>query len=216
MASPPSRSPPEAPERARPTASASASPTGRPATKASYAQTIQAEINNLPRETQRVIYARAGAAYERIATMLPIEWVEEETYNALTNAVRGALGDPGTRQFFRHIGRRFMKNPSVQSAVEGVMRAFGISPHSLLKIAVRARGSVVKNAGELTYVYVDKRCARLELRGFPSSTYRHGTTSELLAGTWLGMLDAAGQPHGQVELRGVSLERGDTDFVVTW
>ena len=163
MASPPSRSPPEAPERARPTASEPS--TGRPATKASFAQAIQAEINNLPRETQRVIYARAGAASERIATMLPIEWVEEETYNALTNAVRAALGDPGTRQFFRHIGRRFMKSPSVQSAVEGVMRAFGISPHSLLKIAVRARGSVVKNAGELTYVYVDKRCARLELRG---------------------------------------------------
>jgi hypothetical protein len=130
--------------------------------------------------------------------------------------VRAALGDPATRQFFRHIGRRFMKSPSVQSAVEGLMRALGISPHSLLKLAARARASVVKNAGELTYVYVDKRCAHMELRGFPSSTYRHGTTAELLAGTWLGMLDAAGHPHGQVELRGVSLERGDTDFVVTW
>lgn len=190
-------------------------PTERPSTKASFAHTIQTELQSLPPETQRKIRERTGPAYERIAAMLPIEWVEESDYNALTNGVRGVLGDPGTRQFFRGIGRRFLRSPSVQSAVEGIFHVLGISPHSLLKLTPRGRASVTRNAGTLKYVYVDKRIARLELRDFPPSTYRHGTTAELLAGTWLGLLDALGQP-GQIELQNVSLERGHTDFVIRW
>lgn len=188
-----------------------------PQTKARFAQSIMEELGAGSPALLAAVRARTGPAWARIEAALPVAWLDEATYNALTEAARAELGDAAFQELFRRLGRRLMKSPLFQAAIESVIRMSGLSPHTLLKFAPRGRDSVVRGSGELAYERVDDRCARLRLRDFPASTYKSGTTSLLLSGTWLGLLDVAG--HGataSVAREDVDLERGRTTFVVRW
>lgn len=49
-------------------------------------------------------------------------WLEESTYNALTDAIRWQLGDAETTKLFRGLGRRIKENPNMQNFIESVIR----------------------------------------------------------------------------------------------
>ena len=188
-----------------------------PETKATFAQTIQAAVLALSPAAAQAIVQRTGPAWSRIAQSPSVSWLDEATYNALTEAIRTQLGAAGMQALFRQVGSRLAKNPGLQTLLESALRMLGVSPHSLLKIAPRGRDSVVRDAGQLQYRYIDARRALLVLRGFPVSTYRTGTTAILLSGTWLGLVDMA--RHGasaRVALEAVDLDAGNTPFVITW
>lgn len=172
---------------------------------------------SLPRADAATVVERAGDAWPRIADALPTDWLDEETYNALTEGARAELGDERFRALFRALGRKLHRNPSFQSAIEAVIRISGLSPHAMLRFAPRGRAAIVYDSGELTYEHVSNRCAALQLRGFPASTYRTGTTLLLLSGTWLGILDLTGAgATAELSLEAVDLEQGHTRFVLRW
>jgi hypothetical protein len=188
-----------------------------PRTKARFAQSVLAEIAALSPEIAHAVRARSGDAWQRIEKALPMEWIEEATYNAVIDATRAELGDEAFRALFRRMGRRLIKTPLFQALIEAVIRISGLSPHTLLKAVPRARDAAVAESGTLTYERAGDRCARLFLRDFPPSTFRSGATVLLLSGTWLGLVDIAGhEATAQLDLEDVNLERGRATFVLRW
>ena len=158
-----------------------------------------------------------GDAWDRIEQSQPVSWLDEATYNALTEAIRAELGDAQTRNLYRALGRRIIHNPGLQQFIESVIRLFGMSPHTLLKATPRGRDSLVRDSGTLFYENVGPRSARLILRDFPPSTFRSGTTVILLSGTFLGLLDAAGMQHSaKIAMTDVDLQAGNATFNLSW
>ncbi len=188
-----------------------------PATRARFAQSIVAEVKRLPSGQRTAIEQRCGDAWDRIEQSQPVSWLDEATYNALTDAIRSQLGDEETRNLYRALGRRIIHNPGIQQFVESVIRLLGMSPHTLLKATPRGRDSLVRDSGTLIYENVGPRAARLILRDFPPSTFRSGTTVVLLSGTFLGLLDAAGmQRSAKIEMSDVNLQAGHATFNLSW
>jgi hypothetical protein len=188
-----------------------------PETRARFAQSIVEEVLGLPEATCQAIRQRTGAAWRRIEEAQSVAWLDEATYNALTESIRAELGDGETQCLYRRVGRRILANPNLQSFFESVIRLSRMSPHALLKMAPRARDMVVRASGILTYEWGGPCLARLHLRDFPPSTFASGTTVCLLAGTWLGLLDAAGVGgSAQVANQATDLAAGRTTFVLTW
>jgi len=188
-----------------------------PETRARFAHSIIAEILSLPQEKGAAIRQRCGPAWQQIVQAPPVSWLDEATYNALTQAIRSQLGDGGMIKLYRGMGRRFLDNPNVQSFAESAIRLLGMSPHTLLKASPRGRDSLVRGCGTLQYEYVSHNSAKLHLRNFPASTFRSGTTVVLLSGTFLGLLDAAGVSRtARLETTGVDLESGHATFVLHW
>lgn len=185
-----------------------------PETRASYAHLILRELEESPR-LHRSVLARAGDAAETIANTHRSGWLDATTYDTLTEAVRSELGDPETRVFFRKVGRRLTSIATIQRLLETALRLIGTSPHSTLKQMPRGRDSLVRNSGHMTYHRVDDRHCRLRLLGFPASTFRTGTTTEILAGACLGLIDLAGK-SGEVEVIHEDLEAGEATFDCTW
>lgn len=187
-----------------------------PLTRASFAHDLQAEVLQLPSATAAAVCATVGDVWDEIAGHLPNSWIEEATYNALTNGVRRTLGDEATLALFRRLGRRIVKNPNLANAVGSLAKVFGVTPHTSFKFVPRARGQMTRNAGDLTYERVDENHCRLILKGFPPSTFRSGTTVILLRGTWLGVLDFTNQPHGTVTVENLDIEAGSCVFDIRW
>ncbi len=188
-----------------------------PQTRARFAQSIIEEVKALPPKQWHAIRDKTGRAWEQILQAPSVAWLDEATYNALTETIRAQLGDTESQQLYRRLGRRVLDNPNFQSFIEATIRLLGMSPHTILKVAPRARESVVLDSGSLRYERVDTRCARLHLRDFPATTYATGTTVILLSGTWLGLLDVAGAGStAKVSNEQVDLYAGHTTFVLTW
>lgn len=171
----------------------------------------------LPPAKAAAIRVRCGPAWQKIESAPPVSWLDEPTYNALTESIRAELGDVEMQRMYRRLGRRILSNPNLQSFIEGVIRLFGLSPHSLLRAAPRGRDSVVQSSGTMTYERAGPRSARLHLRDFPVSTFRSGTTIVLLSGTWLGLLDAADAgERATVTMEDVDLQAGRATFFLNW
>lgn len=188
-----------------------------PRTKARFAQSVLEELTALSPEIAASCRARSGPAWAQVEQALPTEWLDEATYNAVIDAARAELGDESFRALFRRMGRRLLRVPLFQAAAEAIIRVSGLTPHTLLKAAPRARDAVVADSGTLTYERVGERGARLSLCDFPPSTFRSGATVILLSGTWLGLVDIAGhQATAGLTLEGVDLDRGRATFVLTW
>ncbi len=193
----------------------SQTPPGAPRTKATYAHDVQSIVLRLsPVQRQRVIDA-CGEAWTVIEDAPRSMWLDEPTFNALTEAIRVTLGDEGTRSLYRAVGRILVKNPAFQFAMEAMIRISGMTPHTLLRLAPRAREAVVRNAGKLTYRNVGDRAVRLRMVGFPPSTWRLGSTALMLAGNWEGIIDAAGATPS-VLIDELDLEGGSCVFDIQW
>lgn len=188
-----------------------------PATRARFAQSIMVEVMRLHPSQREEIRKRCGMVWQKIEETPPVAWLDETTYNTLTDSIRAQLGNEQTIRLYRGLGRRILENPNFQSFIESVIRLFGLSPHTLLKAAPRGREAVVRDSGTLTYEQVTPYCAKLHLRNFPASTFKSGTTVVLLSGTFLGLLDAAGvSKTARVETTGVDLLAGNATFVLSW
>ncbi len=158
-----------------------------------------------------------GSVWDEIANAPKVAWLTATTYDTLSDSVRAELGDAGTVELYRQVGRKLLANPLFQRFVETALRIFGVSPHAVLKIIPRGRDSVVRHSGTVVYERVDAHCARLRLTDYPVSTFSKGTTVLLLTGSFLGILDAANVGEGaKVETTDVDLQRGCATFTLTW
>jgi hypothetical protein len=188
-----------------------------PETRASFAQHVQEIVLSLPSEQITGIQHRMGSVWDEIANAPKVAWLGAKTYDTLSDSVRAQLGDAGTVELYRKVGRKLLANPHFQSFVETALKIFGVSPHAVLKIVPRGRSSVVKHSGTLVYEKVDARCARLRLTDFPPSTFSKGATVLLLSGAFLGVLDATNAGEGaKVETTDVDFQRGCATFILSW
>jgi len=188
-----------------------------PETRASFAHGIQELIAKLEPEQVDGIIKRAGSAWSRIEKAPKVAWLDEGTYNALTEAVRAELGDEETRALFRKVGRRMLTSNNLQTLLESAIRLFGMSPHTVLKLIPRGRQTAIKNSGTLVYERVGDRCVRLHLTDFPASTFQLGTSVILLSGVFLGVLDAASvSDTAKLETKDVDLLAGKATFELSW
>lgn len=188
-----------------------------PETRASFAQHVQEIVLALPSEQSHGIRERMGSVWDEIANAPKVAWLTAKTYDILSDSVRAQLGDTGTVELYRKVGRRLLANPVFQRFVETALRIFGVSPHAVLKIIPRGRDSVVRHSGTVVYEKVDAHCARLRLSDYPASTFSKGATVLLLSGAFLGVLDAANAGEGaKVETSDVDIQRGCATFTLTW
>lgn len=188
-----------------------------PETRASFAHTIQEMLAKLESEQVEGIIKRVGPIWARIEKAPKVAWLDEGTYNALTEAIRAELGDEGTRALFRKVGRRMLTSSNLQALLESAIRLFGMSPHTILKLIPRGRQTAVKNSGTLVYERVDDRCVRLHLTDFPASTFQRGTTVILLSGVFLGLLDTASVSEtAKIATKDVDLLAGKAIFELSW
>ncbi len=146
---------------------------------------------------------------------MPSSWIDEATFNQMNEAVRAELGDHQFRQLYRQVGRRLVKNPNFQKAVEALIRILGVNPHTMLKLSPRVRESLVKDSGTMTYKRVGDREAEMTIEGFPTSTWGLGTTAILLAGCMEGGVEVMGATP-DVEIASLSLTGGGCCFKVRW
>ncbi len=188
-----------------------------PETRASFAQHVQEIVLALPIEQSQGIRQRMGSVWDEIANAPKVAWLTAKTYDTLSDSVRAQLGEAGTVELYRKVGRKVLANPHFQSFVETALKIFGVSPHAVLKIVPRGRDSVVKHSGTLVYEKVESHCARLRLTDFPPSTFSKGTTVLLLSGAFLGVLDAANAgDEAKVETTDVDLQKGCATFILSW
>lgn len=187
-----------------------------PKTRASYAKGVLDEVDQLEPGARAAVRAAAGAeVVTRIERAVNTEWLEPAVFDGITEAVRKVLGDDGTRRLFRQLGRKLAKHPALQAAIDALVRTFGLNPHTLLKFAPKGRGVMVLDSGDVTYVKKGPKVADLVLKGYPPSTFRSGTTTVLLAGTWEGILDLC-QVKGAVVVAAEDLEQGDATWTISW
>ncbi len=186
-----------------------------PRTKATYAHEIQQEIGRLSPAARDQIAAACGHVWQDIENSLASTWLDEATFNQLTEAHRSVLGDAETRAFYRRVGRTLAKNPFFKVGLDAVIRLSGMSPHPLVRFATHARALVVRNAGQLTYRRESETCAVLTMVDFPPSTWQSGTTAIMLAGTWEGVVDLAGK-EPLVDIEDLDLAGGACRFRVAW
>lgn len=186
-----------------------------PQTKATFAHEMQDQVLELPTADRERVVAACGPVWGEIRNALPGTWLDEATFNTLNETCRNAVGDHDFRQLYRQVGRRLVKNPNFQNAIEALVRIFGVHPHTLLKLTPRVRQSLVKDSGVMTYKKVDACSALLRVEGFPASTWRLGTTSILLAGCFEGGVEVMNAVP-DVTIEDLDLEGGSAQFSVRW
>ncbi|MDP2339985.1 MAG: hypothetical protein Q8O67_03420 [Deltaproteobacteria bacterium] len=188
----------------------------KPKTRASYAKGVLDEVAHLDAAPRAAIRASAGpSSIRRIEDAVNTEWIEAEAFDGLTEAIRKVLGDDGTRRLFRQLGRKLARAPALQSAIDALVRTFGLNPHTLLKFAPKGRAAMVLDSGSVTYTKKGAKVVDLVLEGYPASTFRNGTTTVLLAGTWEGILDLC-QVEGTVVIAAEDLELGNATWTISW
>lgn len=171
----------------------------------------------LPVEQSSSIRQRMGSVWDEIASAPKVSWLNQATYNMLSESVRAQLGDEGTIALYRKVGKKVLSNPHFQAFFETALKIFGVSPHAVLKIIPRGRDSLVKHSGTLGYQKIDERQAKLKLTGFPVSTFSKGTTVLLLSGSFLGLLDAVNVgDSAKIEVQDVDLLTGSATFILSW
>jgi len=183
-------------------------------------RTILDAARNLPAEKQRRIFSLVPKQVISLIESTPrLGWVPFEENMKLSDSMHQVLGSPGFRDVFASISDRMMSYPLLQTFFDGAMRLFGPTPQALLKWTTYSWDHVFKECGKITYQprkeTADGGRAEMVLEGFPSTLMRTGTFVESLAGTFDMYLRRVSK-KGQVEIRGVDVDRGYAMYDISW
>lgn len=185
--------------------------------KARYAQNILEELDRvLPAERVRAILARADAdflAHVRRAT--PVENVEGRPLVELFRIMRAELGDERYVAWWRDYTTELSRIPLLRSFTQGVIRALGLSPHTMFKNLPRARSSLVRFGGSMLYERVDDVSCRLTLTGYPRELIESRIAGITMRGVYEGVL-ALGGHAGSASVEVESVDTGTVVHVVKW
>lgn len=180
--------------------------------RASYPKSVLDEVRRDARGAD--IVASAGSAVvDRIVNEVGVGLVASDDYDALMRAIVAVGGEDLLSVISRRHMIRFRDSPLVRPLIDAVVRLTGMTPHTIFRIAPRARANIVADGGTLDVVREGDQRARLKLRDFPPGSL-HLTTIHL-AGGWLGVLDVC-NVKGGCDIAIVDKDKGDADFVVAW
>lgn len=185
--------------------------------KARYAQNILEELERvLPAERVRAILARAdGAFLAQVQRATPVENVEGRPLIELFRIMRAELGDERYVGWWRDYTLQLSRIPLLKSFTQGIIRALGLSPHTLFKNLPRARGSLVRFGGAMLYEKIDDNSARMTLTGYPRELLLSGIAGITMRGVYEGVL-ALGGHAGSAACEAEDVDKGVVVHVVKW
>ena len=192
-----------------------------PGVRASLTQTFLRFVNDLPEDVRTRLHAEFPEAHRtQIQKPLGLGWVPLERHMDLIEAARRTL--PGGKSAFRTFHRDAIlvsfQQPFFKTIVEGFVRAFGLSPRSIMKAAPAGYSYAFRGCGELTYVAPSREKEneeRLALDGFPLEHFASGTFSEAMLATLEAFLVVC-KVTGEAKVTGIDEKRGRAEFVLTW
>lgn len=185
--------------------------------KARYAQNILEELERvLPGERVRAILGRAdGEFLAHVRRATPVENVEGRPLIELFRIMRAELGDDRYVAWWRDYTVQLSRIPLLKSFTQGIIRALGLSPHTMLKNLPRARGSLVRFGGQMLYEKLDEKSARMTLTGYPRELLASGIAGITMRGVYEGVL-ALGGHNGSASTAAEDVDAGVVVHVVQW
>jgi len=162
-------------------------------TRISYMHDLLTEVRQLPPQQADALIAAHADDWARLEKDYGGAWVDQDVFFPMFETLRRELGDDDFRELFRRLSGRLVKAPFLQALVESVIRISGLRPHTLLKVAPKARQGLVKNYGVLRYHRVGVDHAELRMTDAPASCWSTGTTALLLVGSMEGLIDLCNQ-----------------------
>ncbi|MDP2345306.1 MAG: hypothetical protein Q8O67_30460 [Deltaproteobacteria bacterium] len=161
--------------------------------KARYAQNVLEELERTvpgPRH-KRIIEGVDPKFLAHVRAATPVENVEGKHLLELFRAMRTELGDDGYVSWWRDFTLQLVRIPLLTGLLHGVVRVLGLTPHAVFKNLPRARGSLVRAGGTMTYERVDDVAARLTLSGYPRELMTSGIAGITMSGLYEGLLSFA-------------------------
>lgn len=160
------------------------------------------------------IVAAVGAdVVARIDGEVSVGLVDSGDYDVLMRAIVAVGGEELLTEISRRHMVRFRDSPIVRPLIDAVVRLTGLTPHTIFRIAPRARANVVADGGTLETFREGDKQARLALRGFPG--HQLPLTVVHLRGGWLGILDVC-KVDGACDVVVTDHDAADADFVIRW
>ncbi|MGA9523312.1 MAG: hypothetical protein WBV82_17725 [Myxococcaceae bacterium] len=190
--------------------------------RASLTQTFLRFAEGLPEDVRTRIYAGFPQAHRvQIQKTLGLGWVPLEQHLLLLDVARQSLpGDPreAFRSFHRDAILEAFQQPFFKTIVDGFVRAFGLSPGTIMRAAPTGFSFAFRGCGEVTWVdssRKDERESRLVLEGFPPEHFASGLFSEGMVATLDSFLSLC-KVSGEASVTGVDLNRGHAEYVLRW
>ena len=150
---------------------------------------------------------------------LGLGWIPLERHMALIEAARRVLpGDSPAafRAFHRDAILLSLNQPFFKTIIDGFVRAFGLSPRSIMKAAPAGYGYAFRGCGELKFeASPDEHQAKLFLDGFPPEYIESGTFCEGMLASLESFLVLC-HAKGEATLAAVDPSRGRAELVLTW
>jgi hypothetical protein len=148
----------------------------------------------------------------RIVRASTFDWLPIGVNLELCRTVHDAAGDAGSRAWGRAALRRTIESSLFRPVVNTAIRAFGLAPVTLLRLAPLVWRSTFRDAGRLTVTRTSPHTATVRLVGLPEPM-RERPFLLSIAGALEAALDIAGG-LGTVEL--VEPPDGEPRYVAIW
>jgi hypothetical protein len=180
--------------------------------KARYVQNVLEELERvLPGEKVQAILARADQGFlAHVRRATPVENVAGKPLVELFGVMRAELGDERYIAWWRDYTLQLVRIPLLKSLTHGIIKVLGLTPHAIFKNLPRARGSLVRFGGSITYEHVDDTSARMSMLDYPKELLASGIAGITMRGVYEGVLSFAGHSGSAV----VVSEDADTGTVV--
>ena len=185
--------------------------------KARYVQNVLEQLERtVPAPKHRAILARADPQFlARVLAATPVENVEGKPLVELFQSMRTELGDDGYVAWWRDFTLHLVRIPLLTGLLQGVVRVIGLTPHAVFKNLPRARGSLVRHGGTMSYERVDDVAARLTLTGYPRAVMESGVAGITMSGLYEGLLSFS-NATGRASIEDEDVDVGRLVHVVRW
>src|SRR4051812_18532192 len=118
---------------------------GEPQFRANWTKLILKWVRGLPAPQGDIIVAAIGpATIEEVRVAGVFDWLPATAHLRVTDAIREILGE-GARGFWRNLMHASLSRSLLQPLLEGGLRLFGRSPHSILRMTPQAVALIARS-----------------------------------------------------------------------
>lgn len=183
--------------------------------RAAQTQALLVSINRMPSAERKEILDRFGpAGIEEVNAALPLTWLPMTVHMKLSDSLRDVSGSAGAIRGFRQAMAATFDRPLLRSFVSLTTGIFGVTPHGLLKRGDRIYDQVVRNVGELAYVWRGPAQGEAVLTGFPAQEFSFDCYVDGLHGCLLAALDLC-KVRGEVTVLS-KVATGSVNYELRW
>jgi hypothetical protein len=164
---------------------------------------------------QKILEAIGPKLRSEIRTAPPLAWMPVESFIAVCQAARDALGIAGARAFWRKSLHDCIQQPLIRPLAMGGLYLFGQTPDGLYRRTPQAWALVTRRAGEMTTEPGPERDSLwLHVRALPQES-RSSALLNMWEGGFVGQADFV-KHDATVETNDGHLMLGNADFLVRW